>query len=233
MKLKKTVCSTVIAAMLASGCATQQDGQAPNSPDQSNKEANNQAVARCVGLTAGGAVLGALIGGKNGAVKGAVAGLAACAVIEIASRQTKSSNDVEAQYRSGNHNQLPQNAKVDAFDTVVTPSGVAKAGDPISVHSTIRVVAGVSEPVQEVREVMVAYAPSGEEFKRGEKKVNDYGGSGEYDNTFTLRLPNGAPQGVYRVTTQVYVNGKPGVTRQSNLQIASAGQPALPMLAAN
>jgi hypothetical protein len=212
---KKSICCTCIASLIATGCATQQNGQ-PSNPSDSN----NNAALRCVGLTAGGAVLGALIGGKNGAAKGAIAGLAACAVVEIASRQTRSSSEVDAQYRMSNNNQLPPYAKVDGYSTVVTPNGVAKAGDPISVHSTIRVIAGVNEPVQEVKEVLVAYAPSGEEFKRGEKKVNDYGGSGEYDNTFTVRLPSGSPQGNYRLTTQVFVNGKPGQMRQSNMQIA-------------
>lgn len=225
--MKKTISYACISAMILTGCATQQNGQ----PSNNQTDANNTAL-RCVGFTAGGAVLGALIGGKNGAAKGAIAGLAACAVVEIASRQTRTASDVDAQYRASNNNQLPPYAKVDGYTTIVSPNGVAKAGDPISVHSTIRVVAGASEPVQEVKEVLVAYAPTGEEFKRGEKKVNDFSGSGEYDNTFTVRLPNGSPQGTYRLTTQVFVNGKPAQMRQSNMQIAATDTTGTTLLAA-
>ena len=67
---------------------------------------------------------------------------------------------------------------------------------------------------------MTVYAPSGEQFKRGEKIVNATPGSGEFDNSFTLKLPSGAPQGTYTLKSQVYLNGKPGPTRQSSIQLA-------------
>jgi hypothetical protein len=132
---KQSVLVTCIAAMLVSGCAT---------PGGGNASADNQnTVARCAAFGVGGALLGAVIGGKNAAVKGALAGLAACAVVEIASRQTKSSEVVDQQYRSNNRNQLPATAKIDAYTTTVSPNGVAKAGDAIRVQSTIRAISGV------------------------------------------------------------------------------------------
>lgn len=227
MKLQKTVCAVCIVPFLLSACATQQEGGAPVA-----ESGKNDTVARCAALGLGGAVLGALISGKKGAARGAVAGLAACAVIEIASRQTKSSAQVDQQYRASNRNQLPQNARIDTYSMQVSPKGVAKAGDAIKIQSTIRAVSGVNEPVQDVKEVLIAYAPTGEEFKRGEKKVNDASGSGEYDNSFTLRLPQGAPQGVYRLKTQVFLNGKPSLVKESSLQVAMLdGAPSYAMLA--
>ncbi|HEY4317846.1 MAG TPA: hypothetical protein VGN04_09605 [Herbaspirillum sp.] len=181
---------------------------------------SNESMIRCAMLGAGGALVGALIGGGKGAIGGAAAGLAACAIIEVATRQTKTASQVDHDYKAGNHNRLPPNAKVDSYDTVVTPNGAVKAGDAIKVQSTIRAVSGTTEPVTEIKEVLVAYAPSGEEFKRGEKVVNTAPGSGEYDNSFTLKLPSGSPQGVYKLKTQVFLNGKPGATRESSLQLA-------------
>lgn len=221
---KQSVLVTCIAAMLVSGCATPGGGNA--SADNTNT------AARCAAFGVGGALLGAVIGGKNAAVKGALAGLAACAVVEIASRQTKSSEAVDQQYRSSNRNQLPPTAKIDAYTTSVSPNGVAKAGDAIRVQSTIRAISGAREPVTEVKEQLVVYAPSGEEFKRGEKKVNDSTGSGEYENAFTLRLPDGAPQGVYKLRTQIFLNGKPAIVRESNVQIAAIDGFANPAIAA-
>jgi hypothetical protein len=142
-------------------------------------------------------------------------------VIEITSKQTKTAEDVDKQYKVNNRGILPATAKVDQYVTTVSPNGVAKAGDAIKVQSSIRVVAGTKEPIQEIKEVLVAYAPTGEEFKRGEKKVNETNGSGEYDNSFVLRLPAGAPQGIYRLTTQVFLNGHLSNTQESKLQIAA------------
>lgn len=226
MKLQKTVVAACLVPLLLSACATQEGGQAADAGPGTGNTA-----ARCAAFGLGGAVIGGLISGKKGAVRGAVAGLAACAVVEIASRQTKTSAQVDKQYRASNRNQLPPMARIDTYSTQVSPNGVAKAGDAIKIQSTIRAISGVNEPVQDVKEVLIAYAPTGEEFKRGEKKVNDASGSGEYDNSFTLRLPQGAPQGVYRLKTQVFLNGKPSLVRESSLQLAMVdGAPSYAML---
>jgi hypothetical protein len=213
MNIQKTILAVCAGSLLLSGCAT-------TGGESAGGSSNSDTAMRCAAFGAGGALLGAFLGGKSGAVKGAVAGLAACAVVEIASRQTKSAAEVDRQYRVSNRNQLPPNAKIDSYSTLVTPNGIVKAGDAIKVQSTIRAVSGANEPVQEIREVLIAYAPTGEEFKRGEKKVNDSAGSGEYDNSFTLRLPQGAPQGIYRLKTQVFLNGRPMIAKETNMQVA-------------
>jgi hypothetical protein len=213
MKFQKTICLTLSATLFLSGCAS--------TGDPLKDKENNDTALRCAAFGIGGAIVGKLVGGNSGAAKGAIAGLAACAIIEIASRQTKSANEVDRQYKATNRNQLPPSAKVDSYMSVVTPNGVAKAGDPIRTQSTIRVVSGTQEPIQEVKEVFVAFAPDGSEFKRGEKKVNDYGGSGEYENSFTLKLPQGAPQGIYRLTTQVFVNGRASGLKETSMQVAT------------
>lgn len=222
--IKKSIIVTCIGTLLVTGCA------APGGPNGGSSAGDT--AARCAAFGVGGALLGAVVGGKNAAVKGALVGLAACAVVEIASRQTKSSDVVDQQYRSNNRNQLPQTAKIDGYTTTVSPNGVAKAGDAIRVQSTIRAVSGVREPVTEVKEQLIVYAPSGEEFKRGEKKVNDASGSGEFENAFTLRLPEGAPQGVYKFKTQLFLNGKPATVRESSVQVAAVAASANLTLAA-
>jgi len=213
MTLQKTIPLVALATLLACGCATQ----------GGESTANSDTVLRCAALGAGGAIVGALIGGTKGAIGGAAAGLAACAVIEVATRQTKTAAEVNRDYKANNRNRLPRTAEVNAYNTVVTPNGAVKAGDAIKLQSTIRAVSGTTEPVQEVKEILTVYAPSGEEFKRGEKIVSSAPGSGEYDNSFTLKLPAGAPQGTYRLKSQVVLNGKPGITRETQLQLARVG----------
>lgn len=221
--MKKTISAACAVALLASGCANTNGG--------STTGMSNESMLRCAALGTGGAVLGALLGGTKGAIGGAAAGLAACAVIEIATRQTKTASEVDSEYKAANRNRLPPTAKIDSYNTVVTPNGPVKAGDTIKVNSAIRAVSGTSEQVTEIKEVLVAYAPSGDEFKRGEKTVNTAPGSGEYDNSFALRLPQGAPQGTYKIKTQVFLNGKPGATRESSVQFARVdGQSGLVMV---
>ena len=180
---------------------------------------------RCGAFALGGAAIGAALDGKKGAGKGAIAGLAACAVVEIASRQTKSKDEVESDYRSAK-GRLPSKAEVVAYQTTLNPNPVLKRGDALKVQSTIRVVAGTNEPVREVKEVLIAYAPSGEEFKRGEKKANATEGSGEFLNTFTLRLPDGAPEGQYTIETKLLINGREVSAQPQRIQLASIGSAA-------
>ncbi|WP_348698391.1 hypothetical protein [Duganella fentianensis] len=220
--LKFAAGACLIAAI--AGCAT---------PNGSTPGANNtSAVIQCGAMTAGGALVGGILGGKTGAMRGAIAGLAACAVVEIATRQTSSAAEVEQKYRTANRNALPPNAKLLAYSTTVSPQGMAKVGDAIKVQSTIRAVSGTNEPVREIKEVLIAYAPNGEEFKRGEKVVNINAGSGEFDNSFTLRLPQGSPEGVYKLRTQIILNGKQVSSNEGSLQIAEAGVPRTSKLAA-
>jgi hypothetical protein len=216
MKRQKIIGAICVTACVVSACA------APGN-DQTAGTANHDPLLRCAAFGLGGALLGSLINGKDGTKKGAIAGLAACAVVEIASRQTKNAAQVEQQYRAVNTNHLPPDARIDSYATLVSPDGVAKPGDHIMVRSTIRAISGANEPVQEVRERLIAYAPTGEEFKRGEKKVNDAAGSGEYDNNFTLKLPQGAPQGVYKLKTELFLNGRAASTKESSFQIADLG----------
>jgi len=201
---KVTVCAGTLALLLTS-CA----GMDKNT------------AMRCGAFALGGAVLGAAIDGKKGAGRGALAGLAACAVVEIVSRQTRSSGDVEQDYKKANRGNLPAKAELVAYETTLNPDATLKRGDALKVQSTIRVVAGTAEPIREVKEILIAYAPSGEEFKRGEKKANAAEGSGEFLNTFTLKLPDGAPQGEYKIETVVLVNGRELSTHPRSIQIVS------------
>ncbi|KAG0188744.1 hypothetical protein DFQ28_004397 [Apophysomyces sp. BC1034] len=211
MPLQKSIAAACIITLVASGCATQ----------HGNANAIRARTAlRCAALSAGGAITGALLGGAKGAVGGAIAGLAACAVVEMATQQTKSAAEVDSEYRANNRNKLPAYAKIDAHNTVVTPRTPVKAGEAIKLESRIRAVSGVNEPVQEIKEALTVYAPSGEAFKRGEKVLNAVSGSGEFDNRFTLKLPAGAPQGIYKLKSQVYLNGKLKTTRESSIQLA-------------
>lgn len=207
MRIAKLALGLGAATLLLTACASVDRGTA----------------LRCGAFALGGAALGAALDGKKGAGKGALAGLAACAVVEIASRQTKSKAEVESDYRTS-RGKLPAKAEVVAYQTTLNPNPVLKRGDALKVQSIIRVVEGTGEPVREVKEVLIAYAPSGEEFKRGEKKANAAEGSGEFLNTFTLRLPDGAPEGQYTIETKLLINGREVSAQPQRIQLAAVGE---------
>lgn len=213
MKTKAIVIALAL-ALATTGCAT---------PNMGGADDNNTAL-KCGLMATGGAVLGGLVDGKRGVVRGALLGLAACAVIEVASARTQSAAEVEQKYRSANRNALPPSAKVVNYASAVSPQGQARSGDPIKVQSKIRAVAGTGEAIREIKEVLVAFDPEGKEFKRGEKLVDTSGGSGEFTNNFTLRLPQSAPEGNYRLHTDVYLNGKLASSSDASLQLVKAGE---------
>ena len=175
-------------------------------------------MLRCTALGAGSALVGALIGGTKGAIGGAVARLAACAVIEVATRQTKTAAEVDRDYRANNRNNLPPYAKIDAYTTVVTPRSAVKTGEPIKLASQIRAVSGTNgrPGSQGSRDRLRAVGRAVQ--ARREDRQRD-AGQRRFDNSFTLKLPSGAPQGTYAEKPGL-PERQAGPTRQSSIQLA-------------
>jgi hypothetical protein len=121
-----------------------------------------------VGAVIGGAV-GAIAGGDRNragrALIGAGVGALACMAINYNTRQTRSAEQVGADYRARNSDQLPPAPVVTAYRTQ-TERGSARAGEDITVTSTIEVVPGRSEPLKELREEFAIVDPSGVERRR-------------------------------------------------------------------
>lgn len=215
---------TAIAVALVFGlssCANNKSREQVSSDSNSNE--CNAAVAGVAGAIVGGL----LAGGKNrvkGAAAGAAIGAFACFAINANSRQTKTANQVEADYKSVRGG-LPSSPSVVAYNTSISPGQVIRPGADVSVISNIEVVSGQQVPVKDVKEEIVLLDPKGEEFKRGTKAVGENGtpGSGAYQNTFAFKMPNSAPQGVYTVKTQVYVNGSPAQQRENRVQLVMQG----------
>ena len=204
--------SVCTAFALIAGCAS--TGQ--NSSGMSSEE------AACIGLTVGGAILGALIGGRNsrgsGAAVGGLVGLAACMIVKANTVKEKSAEQVKADYATYNGGALPQQTVVKNYAVSVAPSPAAQIGKEITVSSRVEVVSGISDPVSKIEEHLVLLDPEGKEFKRKPNVVSDSGG--RYANTFTFKLPEGAPQGSYTVRTVLFVNQRQVDSKQGNLQMA-------------
>jgi hypothetical protein len=173
-----------------------------------------------------GAALGAVVTSGNNRVRGAAVGTAvgalACIAVNVATKQTRSSREVEEEYRKKNAGQLPRGEPVlQDYAMSVTPAAAVKPGEAIQVVSQMTVVSGNAEPVREVKEVLSLTGPQG--TRTAEKVANEKPGSGAFENSFRLSFPKDVTAGTYPVRTQVYVNGKLAGERQRDVTLVAEG----------
>src|SRR3954468_838639 len=221
--------AVILAAVaLAGGCATQQGGGAP-APDTLSGDCNPL-------ITGGiGAAIGALAGGsKNrgtGAAAGAAIGALACVAYNYYAKQTKTSEQVASEYKAKNKGTLPASATVTRFNAQVAPTSKVQAGNAITVASNIEVVPGTSNPHPAVEQEIALYGPDGAQAGKARKPASQTAGGGAFETSFKFSLPQGVPQGVYPVKTQVYVDGKPAAGADTRFQVVVAPGGTVTLLA--
>lgn len=171
-----------------------------------------------------GALLGGLMNGKNGALRGAAAGgvvaSLGCLAINAQTRQTRTAAQVDRDFVMA-RGRLPAEPQVVNY-TPTTSSQTGRRGQPLRVNSVIELVNGSQQTVNEVREELVVFDPQGEKVRNGSKQLTNNTG-GRFENSFELVLPDSAPQGVYAMKTNLYVNGKLSASRNLQTQIVFLG----------
>jgi hypothetical protein len=218
--LKSGLIGLMVAALALAGAGCQSVGgtQGDGGGDPCNP---------AVGALAG-AALGALIGGTTGngggrraaigAAVGAGAGAIACVAFNAYSKQTRSAQEVNQDYRQAHGGQAPAEPTVTAYTMSVNPAAGVQPGSTAEVTSNMTVVDGRTQPVGQIKEALTLSGPDGQ--MRHEKVVNpNGGGGGSYQNQFQIKLPAGLAEGSYRVRTQLYVNGQMQAEREQNLQV--------------
>ena len=217
---RSSIALSVAAVLALSGCATP-GGMA----DTSDRQVSNQCNP-LVGALVGG-ILGALIGGRNsggaGAAIGAGVGALACVAVNAATRQTRTAEQVETDYRARNQGTLPAAPEVAGYDVTVAPSDSVKSGSQFQVVSSIEVVQGTQRSVNNVTERITLFRadnPS-QELATLEKVATQRSASGAFENTFTFTLPQGVPQGTYPVQTVVYINGQVAAQKDSRVYVVA------------
>lgn len=211
---RKLLPLTVASTLLLSACAT---------TDQSSLDPrtwNTDKWAKCAGAMFVGVAGGGVAGGGRGAVVGGLVGAAACFVINAETKQVRSAQEVEADYRKQARGRLPASPELVNYQTRIEPGTALKRGEPLKIVSDITAVRGQSEPIRQVREEVRLFEPGKTEpFKTGSKIASDKTGSGAYENTFTVNLDSNVPQGVYTVETAVFINDKATQTRTNSVQL--------------
>jgi hypothetical protein len=212
-RLAISVAVLTASAIAISGCATHSSGQeSADGGDPCNA---------IIGGVVGG-ILGAVLDHNRrgrGAAIGAAVGALACVAVNAASRQTRTAQQVEGEYRSKNQGRLPPNEPVvQAYSVTMNPDSEVQSGEKLQVVSNMTVVSGQKQSVNEVKEVLTLTGPDGKN-RRAEKVASKQAGSGSYENTFSLTLPKGVAPGAYPVKTQLYVNGTQMAERQQALRV--------------
>lgn len=210
----------VIAVAAAVGaCATGQGGAPISSSDF---------FGDCNPLVTGGigALLGAIAGGRKhrteGAVVGAGIGALACIAYNYHTRQTMSAQQVSEEYKAQHKGTLPAEATVTRFDMHVTPASAVQAGNAVTIASDIEVVPGAKDPLSSLEQEITLFSPDGKKAGKARKPATQEGGGGGFETSFKMTMPQGVPQGVYPVKSQLYVNGRLAASTDANFQVVVA-----------
>lgn len=219
---KQTVRGVVLGLVMSlsvSGCVT------ANGPGNGVANAGSASESECSeGLLAiGGAIVGGLLAKGNNRVRGAAVGAGvaalACVAWNYSVKQTRTAQQVQDDYATANHGQLPERAKVVHYDPRFTPSGRVTPGGQTVLNSTIEVINGTKDSgLPLVEEEMSMTRPDGKQIT-SRKVVNQGQGAGGYQSSFTVKMPKGVSEGEYPVKTALFLDGQPVASRSLTMQV--------------
>lgn len=218
---------TVALTLSLAGCAT--TGSTPGRGPGASA-VNQMDSCRPGHAAAGGALAGALVGllaggdgrsAARGAVAGAVVAALSCLAVNAESRRTLDAQAVEAEFRRTQGAQaLPQAPSLLAYDTTVD-TGRVRPQTPVRVQSNIKVLDGSTRRVERIEEHLVLLGPDAKEVRRFPKEVAA-NASGGFNNSFTFQFPQ-AEQGLYRIRTELWVNGQKMDSNEAPIQLVMNG----------
>lgn len=143
------------------------------------------------------------------AVKVAAVTLIAKMMIDHQSKRVAEEAQVAKEYQD-QHDSLPAEPTAVEYVTKTLPGNVVKPGGEVVIQSDIVVVPGAQKKQVLIEERITIYdnEDNSKELKSLTKSVNETSKDcGRYQNEFTFTLPEGLPQGVYPVKTQLLLNG--------------------------
>lgn len=208
----------LLAPLLVTACATT---GGPGGSAGNGEQACNPVVTGGIG-----AALGALVGGKGdrltGAAIGGALGALACVAFNHHSEQVKTAQQVDDDYRRTHGGKLPEQPTVVRYTSSFDPPNI-KAGSEAKLTSYIEVTGARAATAPLVEEEIALYKPDGGLVRKAKKAVSEQATAGAFQNTFTIPMPAGVPQGEYKVTTSLYVNGTMVDSNDSKLQVVMRG----------
>ncbi|MCE3251493.1 MAG: hypothetical protein K0Q67_503 [Cellvibrio sp.] len=150
-------------------------------------------------------------------------------VIKHRSQRIAEEAQVADDYKTKNTT-LPVEPVATEYVTKTLPGNIVEPGKEVIIQSDIVVVPGTKQKTALIEERIAIYdnEDNTKELKNFTKPVNEETKrGGRYQNEFSFTLPEGLPQGVYPIKTELLLNGK--VVNDSNndiqlvLQVNEAG----------
>jgi len=189
----------------------------PAHAEDVNTECNTPAAAVI------GAIMGGLLGGDKNRLGGVAIGASiaslACTAFNYHAAQTKTSQQIQEDYKTQNGGQLPGQLLVTRYETKIAPSEQVRPGSKTTLNSYIEVVNTISGSIPTIEEEVILFDPDGKQITKSRKIVNQNGDTGAFNTSFSFTLPEGIKQGVYPIKTAVLLNGQQANTGQATLQV--------------
>lgn len=142
-------------------------------------------------------------------------------VIKHRSERIAREEQVAEEYKTQNSN-LPAEPMATEYITKTLPGNVVAPGSEVVIQSDIVVVPGTKQKTALIEERIAIYdnEDNTKELKSFTKPVNGKTKKGgRYQNEFSFTLPEGLPQGVYPIKTELLLNGKVVDTSDADIQL--------------
>jgi hypothetical protein len=142
-------------------------------------------------------------------------------VIKHRSERIAKEEQVAAEYKEQNKN-LPAEPMATEYTTKTLPGSVVEPGKEVIIQSDIVVVPGSQQKTAFIEERIAIYdnEDNSKELKNFTKPVNaKTKRGGHYQNEFSFTLPEGLPQGVYPIKTELLLNGKVVDSSNNDIQL--------------
>lgn len=204
----KTTTIIVISAVVA-GCAA--PGGTPGAQNSAGDPCNPVAAA-----VLGGVIGYAAQGSGKGAVAGAGIAAAACLAINYSSHQDKTSQQTQNDYKKSHAGSLPEKTTVLKYTSRLSAPAI-KPGSGTVLSTTAEVVKGKNDQEPRIDEELVINTPDNKEFKKLRKQAGATGGV--YSNRFNIDFPKGMDEGIYPLTTSLFINDKIVKSSKIKLQV--------------
>lgn len=142
-------------------------------------------------------------------------------VIKQRSERIAKEEQVAEEYKTSNQN-LPPEPLATEYQTKTLPGNVVEPGQEVVIQSDIVVVPGAQKKTAFIEERIVIFdnEDNTKELKNFAKPVNeDTKTGGRYKNEFSFTLPEGLPQGVYPIKTELLLNGRTVSAADNDIQL--------------
>lgn len=142
-------------------------------------------------------------------------------VIDYRSKRVAKAEEVAEEYKT-QHETLPPEPIATEYVTKTLPGNVVEPGKEVVIQSDIVVVPGAKKKKALIEERISIFdnEDNTKELKTMTKTVNAKTKTGgRYQNEFSFTLPEGVPQGVYPIKTELLLNGKVAETSSNDIQL--------------